>query len=96
MAGKPGYKNGPMTQAHRDKIAKSNILNRLIKCASGEIEMDSVQGQVAIALMRKVLPDLASQDLTVTDATPFALIPEQMQDVTAWEDRYAPKPETEH
>lgn len=49
-----------MSDEHRVKIANSNILNRLIKAALGEVEMSSVQAQIALGLMKKVMPDLAS------------------------------------
>lgn len=49
-----------MSQEHRDKIKNSNILTRLIKCAEGEIEMNSVQAQVGLGLIKKVMPDLTA------------------------------------
>jgi len=56
-----GFVMGP---EHRTKIAKSKILNRLISCAEGEIEMTQVQATVALGLMKKVMPDLTSTELT--------------------------------
>lgn len=54
---KPGFK---MTDEHRAKIANSQILKRLIEAAEGKVEMTSVQATVALGLLRKVMPDLAS------------------------------------
>ena len=54
---KPGFK---MTDEHRLKIANSNILSRLIKCAEGEIDVSSTQAQVGLGLLRKIMPDLSN------------------------------------
>lgn len=53
-----------MSEEHRTKISNSKILNRLIACAEGEVELTSVQAQVALGLLRKVMPDLASTELS--------------------------------
>lgn len=59
MAGKKtGPRATPMTQGHRDKIANSNILNRLINHALGQEEMTQTQVTAGLALMKKCLPDL--------------------------------------
>ena len=101
MAGKLGQKHRKrepmlMSDEHRNRIGKSNILARLMKFSMGEIEMSPHQVTAALGLLRKVLPDLASQELKVTDATPFAVIPEQIQDVSEWQDRFTPVTKTEH
>lgn len=62
-----------MSHEHRTKIANSKILNRLIACAEGEVEMSSTQAQVAIALMRKVLPDLATTEITGEEGGPIQI-----------------------
>lgn len=49
-----------MTEAHRSKISNSQILNRLIGHVQGEVELTSTQVTAGIALLRKVLPDLAA------------------------------------
>ena len=57
-------KTGPayqMTNAHRDKIKNSNILNALIEHAEGNREMSSTQVQAGLGLLKKVMPDLAAQ-----------------------------------
>ena len=53
-----------MDDSHRVKIQNSNILNVLIEHALGNREMSQTQVTVGIALMKKVLPDLASVDIT--------------------------------
>lgn len=63
---KPGPAKGIMlSEQHRDKIRKSKVLQCLISHAVGELEMSSTQVTAGIALMRKVLPDLASVDMQV-------------------------------
>lgn len=56
-----------MTEEHRTKISNSQILNRLIKAAEGELELNAVQASVGLGLLRKVMPDLASTALTGGD-----------------------------
>lgn len=55
-----------MSQEHRDKIAKSNILNRLIQFAEGDekVKMTSTQVTAALGLLRKCLPDLQSVEMS--------------------------------
>ena len=57
----PGPKKGTirLTEEHRDKIRKSKILQRLISHAEGsEPNMGQSEVNAAIALLKKVLPDL--------------------------------------
>jgi hypothetical protein len=49
-----------MTEAHRLKIQTGNILNVLVQHVNGERNMSATQVSAGIALLRKVLPDLAS------------------------------------
>lgn len=53
-----------MSAAHRDKIKNSNILNALIEHVEGEREMSASQVSAGLGLLRKVMPDLASTDVT--------------------------------
>lgn len=54
---KPGF---VMTDEHRLKIANSNILKCLIEHVTTGREMTQTQVTAGIALLRKVMPDLAS------------------------------------
>lgn len=54
---KPGF---VMSDEHRVKIQNSNILNALIEHVEGKREMSSTQVTAGVALMKKVLPDLAA------------------------------------
>jgi hypothetical protein len=58
---KPGF---IMSDEHRVKIQNSNILNALIEHVNGQRDMSSSQVTAGIALMRKVLPDLQSTEIT--------------------------------
>jgi len=55
-----------MSDEHRTKIANSQILNRLIAAANGEVEMTSTQATIGLGLLKKVLPDLQSVDNKVS------------------------------
>jgi len=83
---KAGFK---MTDEHRDKIAKSNILRRLIDFSEGKVGVDMAPHQVtaALGLMRKVLPDLSAvevdADVTQNVISAKPLTPEE------WAEQYA-------
>lgn len=65
----PGPKKGTirLTDQHRDKIAKSKILQRLIRHAEGgEPNMGQSEVTAAIALLKKVLPDLKHNENETT------------------------------
>ena len=49
----------------REKIRVSQIINRLQNHIDGKVELTTSQVSAANTLLRKVLPDLASTDLTV-------------------------------
>jgi hypothetical protein len=51
----PGFRMG---HEHRHKIQVGNLINRLQKVALGKVEGSQVGVNAAIALLRKVLPDL--------------------------------------
>lgn len=52
-----------MSNEHRDKIQKSNILMALIEHAEGKREMSSTQVTAGLGLLKKALPDLSSVEL---------------------------------
>jgi hypothetical protein len=60
-ARKPGRQPGfLMTDAHRAKLQNSGILNALVEHVVGEREMSATQVTAGIALLKKIMPDLAS------------------------------------
>ena len=87
MAAKKGYNREPMlTDEHRRKIANSNVLTYLIEHIQGKREMGSTQVTAAIALMKKVLPDLASVEHSGETVTSFVMyLPSPAESVEEWE-----------
>jgi len=63
-----------MSPEHRDKIANSNILSKLIKAAEGKEEMTATQAQIGIALLKKVMPDISSIELTGSEDAPVSVV----------------------
>ncbi len=57
----PGF---TMSNEHRDKIKKSNILNALIEHAMGERDMSATQVTAGLGLLKKALPDLSAVTLS--------------------------------
>ena len=47
-------------EATRKKIQTSQLVNRLMKIASGEIDCSATQLRAAEVLLKKVLPDLSA------------------------------------
>jgi hypothetical protein len=74
----PGF---VMSPEHRTKIANSKILNRLVACGEGELELTQVQATVGIALMKKVLPDLNSNTHSGDDDAP----PIKVETIFRWQ-----------
>lgn len=56
-----------MSEEHRVKIQNSNILNALIEHVEGTREMSGTQVSAAIALLKKIMPDLATTALKNDD-----------------------------
>lgn len=68
---RPGFR---MSDEHRVKIQNSNILNALIEHACGQREMSSTQVTAGIALMKKVLPDISSVEITGDAQSPLEVV----------------------
>jgi hypothetical protein len=62
-----------MSEEHRTKIANSQILNRLIAAANGEIEITAVQAQVGLGLVKKILPDLQATQISGDEEKPVKI-----------------------
>lgn len=50
----------------REKIRASQLINRLMDHALGEVDMSATQVRAAEALLKKCLPDLKSSDDRIT------------------------------
>ena len=93
MARGDGYREKQLDLC-REKIKTSQLINRLQDNALGKIKLDSVEQRSIEILLRKSVPDLSSVEMKHEGATPFALIPQQIEDLSAWEE--SAKPKTEH
>ena len=67
---KPGFR---MSEEHRVKIQHSNILNALIEHVEGRREMSASQVSAGLGLLKKVLPDLSSTELTGEGGGPIGI-----------------------
>lgn len=72
---KPGF---IMSDEHRVKIKNSNILNALIEHVEGKREMSGTQVTAGLGLLKKVLPDLATVEVSGPNGGPI-----QTEDVSA-------------
>ena len=63
-----GTKDNPMQDEWKDKIRASAIINRLVGCINGEIELNPQQVKAADVVLKKIVPDLARSDTTITGA----------------------------
>ena len=67
----------PMRKARQDevraKIQVGNILDRLQKAGSGEIELSATQMKAYEILLRKSLPDLSSVEVTGEGGGPLTV-----------------------
>ena len=64
-----------MSEAHRDKIRNSNILNALMEHVEGNREMSSTQVSAGLGLLKKCLPDLQSVSVSGDDeADPINIV----------------------
>ena len=76
-----------MGEEHRVKIANSNILKYLINHVEGTKELSSTQVTVALALLKKVMPDLQSVAMTnETHDGPGKLVIEMICDSSKFND----------
>lgn len=86
---KPGFIMG---DAHRTKIANSQILKCLLEHVQGTREMSATQVSAGIALLRKVMPDLSASDNTTEVVHRYvARLPEKAKSTEAWQKQHAPQ-----
>jgi hypothetical protein len=88
MAARKGYNRKPtgmLTDEHRAKIGKSNILNALIEHTLGKREMSATQVTAALGLLRKCLPDLSAVEHQGEVASFVMRLPEPAVDTATWE-----------
>ena len=63
-----------MSNEHRLKIQKSNILNVLLQHVDGKRDMSATQVAAGLGLLKKVLPDLQSVELSGNADSPVEVI----------------------
>jgi hypothetical protein len=84
-----------MTEAHRTKIANSQILKCLLEHITGNREMSGTQVTAGIALLKKVLPDLSSTENTTEVIHRYvARLPEKVPDTQTWQQEHDTKTPT--
>lgn len=66
----PGF---TMSNEHRDKIKKSNILNALIEHAEGRRDMSATQVSAGLGLLKKALPDLSNVTISGDEDNPLKI-----------------------
>lgn len=62
-----------MSDEHRVKIQKSNILNALIEHVDGKREMSATQVSAGLGLLKKCLPDLSSVEISGDPEAPLSI-----------------------
>lgn len=62
-----------MSDEHRTKIANSQILNRLVGHVEGTVELSSTQVTAALGLLKKVMPDLQSTQISGDPENPLGV-----------------------
>src|SRR6187549_3241959 len=88
MAGRGRTAGFSMGQHHRDKIAKSNIVRRFIDAAEGKLAVTSVEAQLLIAGVKKIVPDLAAIEHSGDVETSYVVrMPEPVKDMAEWSQR---------
>jgi hypothetical protein len=85
-------RNPKIDASHRERIATSQLINRLNKIANGELTVDPIQLRAIEIALRKTLPDLSAVEYTGDVAQPFAIIPAEMASSEAWEATHALPP----
>ena len=68
-----GHNWRTFTEVARAKIKVREIINRLNKCALGEVSMKDSEIKAGLGLLRKVVPDLTMQDLYVHREPPLTV-----------------------
>lgn len=63
----------------RQKIQAAGIVNRLIDCVNGKVELAPAQVSAGMGLLRKVLPDLTATEIRGEIVHRFAQVPAVME-----------------
>jgi len=76
----------------RAKIQNGMLTKRLILYVNGKIKLEPAQVTAAVALLRKVLPDLSqSENKTEVIHRYVARLPEKAESVDEWQKQHTPQ-----
>ncbi len=82
-------KTKSLSEAWREKIKTSMLINRLQDHVNGTVELTASQVTAALGLLKKTAPDLSSVDHSGEVNHSFvARIPSPAKDMTTWEQEY--------
>ena len=77
----------------REKIRASQLINRLQKCAFGEISLTRTQLRAIEILLRKSVPDLAAAEMKSEQTHRYVVQLPPVLDKAAWPEKYGAKTE---
>jgi hypothetical protein len=77
----------------REKIRASQLINRLHKCAFGEISLTRTQLRAIEILLRKSMPDLAAVEIRSEQPYRYVAQLPPVLDKEAWLEKYGAKTE---
>ena len=77
----------------REKIRASQLINRLHKCAFGEISLTMTQLRAIEILLRKCIPDLAAAEIKSEQTRRYVVEVLPVLDRDEWQEKYGAEPE---
>jgi hypothetical protein len=76
----------------REKIRTSQLINRLEKCAFGEISLTMTQLRAIEILLRKSIPDLVAAEIKSEQTHRYVVEVPAVLDRDAWQQKYGQNP----
>jgi hypothetical protein len=76
----------------REKIRTSQLINRLQKCAFGEIDLTMTQVRAIEILLRKSIPDLAAVEIKSEQTHRYVVEVPPLLDRDEWQRKYGQNP----
>jgi hypothetical protein len=76
----------------REKIRASQLINRLHKCAFGEISLTMTQVRAIEILLRKSIPDLAAAEIKSEQTRRYVVEVPPVLDRDEWQRKYGENP----
>jgi hypothetical protein len=80
------------TESVREKIRASQLINRLQKCAFGEINLTMTQLRAIEILLRKSIPDLAAVEIKAEQTHHYVVEVPPLLDRDEWQRKYGQNP----